>query len=511
MSSTASPEKQLVGNRSGRRVRPKAVTRFVFLAHRYLGIAVGLLMVLWCVSGIVMMYVPYPDLPQSEYRAGLSPIDLTDCCALPDAARPDLAGPISGFRIEALAGRPVLRLEKPLGRERVIDLSGGDILKSVDAATARAVAADFAARRGVAGQPAGVTRITQDQWTVNGAFDPLRPLYKVAFDDAAGTELYVSSRTGAVIQDTTASERFWNWLGSVPHWLYFTELRQNAELWTQIIIWTSLAGVFLTVTGIYAGIRQFRRGTSPYRGFAFWHHISGLAFGLLALTWVLSGLFSMNPWGLFQSDGAGAEQTRLQGAAPEYPHVAALVRNLASRDWDRPVVQLESARFGGSLYLIAHHENGERSRRTTPGLDAAPLAQSELADAARDMRPEAEIRSMELLHSEDAYYFSHPGTAPLPVFRVIYDDAESTRYYLDPTSGALRSKVDTAGRFHRWLFYGLHRLDFTAWLRARPVWDLVTLPLLLGATLVCATGAYMGVRWLFGRRRRGRRGVNRAV
>ena len=29
--------------------------------HRYLGVALGLLMLLWFVSGIVMMYVPYPQ------------------------------------------------------------------------------------------------------------------------------------------------------------------------------------------------------------------------------------------------------------------------------------------------------------------------------------------------------------------------------------------------------------------------------------------------------------------
>ena len=35
--------------------------------HRYLGVAVGLLMVMWFVSGIVMMYV---GLPRHRRRAG---------------------------------------------------------------------------------------------------------------------------------------------------------------------------------------------------------------------------------------------------------------------------------------------------------------------------------------------------------------------------------------------------------------------------------------------------------
>jgi len=33
--------------------------RAMVILHRYLGIAIGLLMAMWFVSGIVMMYVPY--------------------------------------------------------------------------------------------------------------------------------------------------------------------------------------------------------------------------------------------------------------------------------------------------------------------------------------------------------------------------------------------------------------------------------------------------------------------
>lgn len=46
-----------------------------------------------------------------------------------------------------------------------------------------------------------------------------RPLHRIAIDDGRGTELYVSAKTGEIMRDTHRAERFWNWLGSVPHWL----------------------------------------------------------------------------------------------------------------------------------------------------------------------------------------------------------------------------------------------------------------------------------------------------
>jgi hypothetical protein len=35
--------------------------RALVIAHRYLGIAVGVLMLMWFASGMVMMYVGFPD------------------------------------------------------------------------------------------------------------------------------------------------------------------------------------------------------------------------------------------------------------------------------------------------------------------------------------------------------------------------------------------------------------------------------------------------------------------
>jgi hypothetical protein len=82
----------------------------------------------------------------------------------------------------------------------------------------------------------------------------------------------------------------------------------------------------------------------------------------------------------------------------------------------------------------------------------------------------------------------------LPVYRIILNDADRTRYYIDAVSGALLRRADANGRVHRWLFSGLHRIDFTAWLRASPQWDIITLVLMLGGVGVTGTGVYLAIR-----------------
>jgi len=44
-----------------------------------------------------------------------------------------------------------------------------------------------------------------------------------------------------------------------------------------------------------------------------WHHWTGLVFGILTLTWLFSGLLSLNPWGTLESRSFALEEFFLQG------------------------------------------------------------------------------------------------------------------------------------------------------------------------------------------------------
>jgi hypothetical protein len=74
--------------------------------------------------------------------------------------------------------------------------------------------------------------------------------------------------------------------------------------------------------------------------------------------------------------------------------------------------------------------------------------------------------------------------------------ADCVRYYLDPVSSEIVRTADADDRWYRWLHEGPHRLDFTPALRSRPLWDLVMLTLILGVTVVCITGTWLGWRRL---------------
>ncbi len=480
--------------------RPRASRGFlprpILVVHRWLGVFIGLLMTIWCLSGFVMIYVDYPRLEPAAQVRGLAPLHLPVGAAW-DRVDLDPDQLIASARVEMMANRPVLRVvpamaaDRPIPQMRTIpdaiDLVSGkplDVSASHDIAT---VAMDFAKGHAIAGAPAAPVETGVDQWTVQ-TYKRNAPLYRVDYADAAGTEAYISGKSGEVVQRTTRFQRFWGWLGAVPHWLYPTILRQDGALWNQVVIWTSLAGCFLTATGIWAGVVRVRRkrdGTigSPYKGLWWWHHVFGLFFGVLTLTWVASGLFSMNPWGFLDSMAGFDERERLAG-----PMHWRDVRQALSAMSDLPkgTVRVETAPLGGRTFLLASKGDGHVQRFDQAGKPST-LAEQDLR-AALSGNPK--LASLTLLTREDAYYYKHRFPAPLPVWRATLADAEGTLLYIDPVSGQIVRAFDRNGRGFRWLQDGLHSLDFPI-LRKRPWWDLVVLPLLAAVTLVCATGTWM--------------------
>ena len=471
----------------------------LLLIHRYLGIAIGVIVALWCLSGFVMMYVQYPDLDEREYLAGLQALDTDACCIADENVLEQLAG-VDDISVEMLAGRPVLRAWYGSDQSLVVNLRTGRWLSSIDQDTAMQQADAFLSASGIDGRARFLARIARDQWTVAGYFNAWRPLYQFAADDAAGTQLYVSSVNGQVIQTTSSTERFWNWFGAVTHWIYPTVLRQNTALWSQVVIWLSIACLFLVSVGIYLGIVQYgARGdgsSSPYQGLNLWHHYAGLIFGLITVTWLFSGLLSMNPWGAFEGGGSFEERSRLQGSPISSAELDDFIGALDSNSLPTGTVQIRSAPLDGAFALIAKDSAGHATRLSGATLRPDPLPENVWSQVAELVGPGKSVRESGMIETGDNYYFSHHEQVSFPVYRIVFDDAERTRYYFDADTAELIQKYDSDRRWNRWLFLGLHRGDFTSLMRRRPLWDLILLPLLIGVTVGALTGVWMGYRRL---------------
>jgi hypothetical protein len=479
--------------------------RVLVYGHRWLGIVLGPLFIVWFASGIVMIYARMPELDARERLARLPAINPASIRVPP----PEAFLTAARLTIMTVEGRPVYRAE-PAGESVFADT--GDRVPPVDANQAVRIA------RAYAGGHLDVRyedRLRDaDQWS----FDVRRrmPLHRLAVEDGAGTRLYVAENGGDVVLKTTAAGRRWGAAGAVLHWLYFTPFRRHAGLWAEAIIWLSVAGTAMCAIGLAWGLWRFapsrgyrlrdHRQWSPYAGSMRWHHYAGLLFGITTLTWVFSGLLSMDPWDWHPGTAPTRDQrARVTGPEPGTDDLSAdRIRKAItafSPAWPKEV---ELARFRGHSYASA--AAGIVSL-DAPHLGAQDMLRPDLVVGAASLAmPGVAIDGLQWMDEYDAYYYDRERQLSLPVLRVRYSDPQHTWLYFDPRRGRIVRKEERLSRVNRWLYHGLHSFDFPWLYYRRPLWDVLVIALSAGGLVLSATTLTASWRRL---RRHGRRLTSR--
>jgi PepSY-associated transmembrane protein len=489
--------------------------------HRWMGIAGCVLFVAWFVSGVVMMYARMPGLANEERLARAPALDLSGIRLSPAEAAEGLGVDVDRVEVGMLQGRPVYRFG---GREpTIVFADSGDFFEGINRNEAEEIARRYAPGHTLALRHAAVlTAIDPDQWTIQAR--ARMPMHRFDLDDPDDTHLYVSEVTGDVELRTTRAERFWGYLGPVFHWVYFTPLRKNGPVWTQFVIWSSLIGCVMCITGIVWGLwrysprKRFRLKrvptVSPYAGWMKWHHIAGLIFGVVTLTWTYSGLLSMGPFNWFRSASAGRAEREASTGGPlkvELLTIESMKAAVAAIEPSFAPKELESTQFRGEPFWMARRAPTEEEavlwmhegllpRAPRPRLEhryvsvvhpergaVTSFGRDAMTEIAKAAMPGVPMQDAVWLQEYDGYYYDPRASRPLPVLRVRYEDENATWLYLDPERGGIVQRSTSVSRLRRWLYQGFHSLDFPFLYFYRPLWDIVVIVLSIGGTVLSFT------------------------
>lgn len=485
----------------------KKLRRWLYLVHRWLGIIMCVLLAMWFFSGMVMMYVSFPGLTRNERLASLGDLHPEQLQVGPDAlfAKPDADQPIAALRLNTVRGRPAWHLRLKDGTYYGLFADDGSPVTGDDAQALQASVVYAQARQLPSAQPVYETSLEMDQWSVSSRLNPHRPLHRVALNDTEDTKLYISSVTGEVVRDTTGSERFWNWLGANLHWIYPIQLRRHASVWHWVVVVLSITGLVAIITGIITGFWRLRlrkryrgKNVTPYRGMMKVHHIAGLLLLIPLVTYMLSGLLSMNPWDVFTDEKPFTDR---QADYRQAPIVAEFLNDKAS--FQNAIQQLppnsreiQCHWIGGQMLMYAVTADGQRHPLIPVDekkLQQMALQQLQAITANNPITAPNDI-IIEKLETHDAYYYSHRDRwRPLPILRVKVDNAAQSWFHVDLTTGELIQERTLKGRWKRWLYNGLHSLDFRFLIEHRPAWDVVVI-LLCGSGLIFAVSAVV-IAW----------------
>jgi hypothetical protein len=317
-------------------------------------------------------------------------------------------------------------------------------------------------------------------------------------------------------------------MGAVLHWLYFTPLRRDANLWWHVVVWSSLAGTFMCGIGIFIGIWRYSLSGrfrlkrvpahSPYAGWMKWHHYVGLVFGFFAGMWALSGALSLTPFPALRGSPTtqAYREAATGGPIDLTPLTVERVRAVAavvSRSFTPK--ELDFFQFRGEPYFVAYlppsasegppWRNSDIAAATNRVIDRKHVFVSALRpeagtfqtfekermwDVARAAMPDVPMQDAAWINGYDTYYYDQKGFKSLPVLRVRYADPQETWLYLDPKHGVIASRYERASRWNRWLYHGFHSLDFPFMYYKRPLWDIVVILLSLGGIAASVTSAW---------------------
>ena len=485
------------------------IKRYLFLFHRWFGIAMCLLIALWFSTGIIMMYVEYPELTEDERLEMLPALplqqvrfDAGDAAATLGAERQSF----SSIRLSTVLGRPAYQFVGDDGNISTVFADDGSVLHELTFAQAEIAveASGFVSHQPASSDegPGYLAELEMDQWTVSSVLDPHRPLHKVALNDEAGTVVYVSDVSGQIVRDTSRVERFWNWLGSTIHWIYPWQLRRHADLWADIIIYLSLAGIVSVISGGIIGwmrlrIRKPYRGerVTPYSGIQKWHHLLGLGSLLFLATFMFSGLMSMAPWGIFNNatDAAIPIARYAAGAIDDFAAYPAITTVTG----ESGIKEVEWSRLGGEGYLVLARSATDKSViRKDTALTSTEL-KARIEQAVPTLLPDTSMQQVDVITTYDNYYYSHHNRyRPLPVLRVKFADAEQSWFHLNMNTGQVVDRLTHTDRVARWLYSGMHSLDFTLLFQHRPVWDAVVILLCMIGAAFSVTSVWIGWRRL---------------
>ncbi len=533
--------------------------KLLIYSHRWLGIAIILMFLVWTLSGVVLMYYGHPQITMGERLLRLEPVDFSTATVTPAeaAAKTGFQANRAPYRVRLSMynGRPVYRLARvSIGNWATVYADTGELLPGMSRERAVAWMKQFA--------PEYASTMTYDaylkspdEFTRIPTLAGFAPLHRIAMNDPAGTEYYISEKSNEIVQKTDRKGRFLAISGYVLHNLFFFRQR---TWWTPMLDWIAWTAMLMAVTGVVLGIwrvafkPRFRHkgglSYTPYSGWMKWHHYAGLIFGLFSLSWILSGMIPITTFPVpgweqvakrVESNGEGfimgnptvsprstmtKEMARAITGGPLnlQPLRIEDMRNALARIQERfAPKEVEIVQVRGEPYFLAYQppiNKDDAERWTTnnainmvnlpqdnPHLFvsikhpengvSASFGKEVMEQASREAMPNMPVIDRQWLTDYDDYYHQttksfelgrHKPAYVLPVLRVRYNDENQTWLYFTP-SLAQMVKFDKRDRANRWVYYGLHAMDFPGLFHRRPLWDVVTIALLAGLAAMSIT------------------------
>ena len=171
-------------------------------------------------------------------------------------------------------------------------------------------------------------------------------------------------------------------------------------------------------------------------------------------------------------------------------------KDLLAKNPDLDVRELEWTSFASTPVFSANLSGGKNQLLSLDGAQINGFDQQKVIDIVKGALPDPEKAEIKMIDQYDLYYFDRTRQRPLPVLLVLTHDEDKTRYYVDPKSARVLTTYSSRNWVNRYLYTGLHSLNFPFLYNYRPLWDIVVITFMVGGTALCVTSLVLTWRVL---------------
>lgn len=458
----------------------------------------SLMFVVWFISGIVLIFDGFPHASREERFLHLSEFkeaDFTNIQAPPESFQGKLS-------LELCDGKPVYRVKTGRKAQKTYDAISLEPIANFNEDHAKSLSESFN------GYPVKeIEKVNElDSWVPWSYYKPLLPFYKCRMSDPSHTVLYISEKTGEIVQETNRRARWSARFGAIPHWIYFKQLRLSKGTWKLVVIILSSIGVLMSLTGIVAGIIRFRnrkRGITPYKKPWYkWHHLTGFFFGLFVFTFILSGLvsvISIPDWllGIDKNEKAKIQwNQKLNLAGHKKTAPKEIFTALKNKEGVRKIEW--KTVFNQAQFRVYYNDYQNSEAYTISNGKIVPVKEmtnEEIHTQAKRIIKN-HLFTIESQKNYDSYY---SGSAmhylPEEAFKIDVNDAWGTALYVNPQNGDLVKKTTKNSRVRRWLYRFLHTFDIPILKKYDGLRKTILILLSIAGLAVSLTGLVLSFKW----------------
>ncbi len=450
--------------------------------HQWLGILTCIGILLWAISGISHPIMSRLQPKPAAFAAPSAQFDLSEAVSVKTVLEQQGIAKAKHVSLAQFSGHDYYRVSVDEAQPaRYFNVMTGEALENGDIAYAKYLAQHFTGKpvEEITGVEL-VTAFNDDYHEVNR----LLPVWRVAFSSDQHLRAFIDteqSRLGTLVNDTrywlTQLFQFghnWSFLNGAPVW----------QLWLAAAVLTCV--LFSAFSGLYLYLKL---GKSKDRPMRYWHRQLGFMVSLSALLLASSGLFHLIM--SYQQHKVAVTLT------VDKQSIAQLDESAWQKVVAKPIAKLDLMNDNGHWFwhvlpaaedgrnqmpvaqvaVLANeadhaehhpgHPHQGAKKKATPYLLAADSGEhviKSIEDFAKAKAVSLAAEGDQIVKSttwvtqfknEYGFIFKR-----LPVIKVQMQDADNTRYYIEPITGALAAKVRDIDGLEGFVFAYIHKWSF---------------------------------------------------